>query len=252
MLICPACNRRGIGLLDKFWSGSDTPCRCRHCGGLSYIHSKHRYGLQSGWPAAVNVLAVTALLLGYYYNPHPAFLGAAVFSWIACAVWEVCIAPLQQITEAEAAHSNRFGYLTVIFVMIIAGAFAHCDGSPAATASDDSDAIYAAGERASSCEADAIAALFGLSLKESRASTHNATNAEALSGANEQVFLSCPNEFLKVLSQHDHQAQSAVAYYFAIFETERVRSLLGQFASHPDYAALVERNFAHLLDTATN
>lgn len=115
-------------------------------------------------------------------------------------------------------------------------------------AGEDSDNIIAAGRHAESCDPLAIASLFALSEFESTSASHNATNAEALAGANEGVFLACPVEFLNRLKAEDQHTQKAVAHYFALFEVEQLKAAMSQFASDPRFSELTAELFADLIE----
>lgn len=120
MLPCPTCELNGIGVFAKFWSGAGSPCHCALCGQLSFVHSKHRYGLQSGWPGALKLLVALVLICAYFLRPEPAFIWALGICWIGCSLWELYIAPMQLISAEDSTKSNAYGYL---FLLILAIAF---------------------------------------------------------------------------------------------------------------------------------
>ena len=105
----------------------------------------------------------------------------------------------------------------------------------------EAESIFSATVDARSCSGAAISRSFERSATESRKATHNATNAEALAQANEEVFLVCPESFLRTLASADSHTQDAVLYYFGGFEIERTHCALVQFEGVQDYIEILPR-----------
>ena len=123
MFICPHCNGKGVSFWGKLWSDSGTPTKCRICDQLSYVHSKYRFGFQSGWPTLVFLVATgLALYLFVSKDIVPALLAIPIV-WLITNVWEIATLPLAQISRSEASRRNKFGYVFLAFVVASAALF---------------------------------------------------------------------------------------------------------------------------------
>ncbi|AOT08730.1 hypothetical protein [Pseudoalteromonas luteoviolacea] len=121
MFICPSCNKKGISFWSKLWSGSDSPSKCKQCGELSFVHSKYRFGFQSGWPTLGKILGA-ALSVFLLYQTNSIFsLFLFLVIWLACSFWELSSLPMRPITEKHAAATKKSSNIFIVGLIIILG-----------------------------------------------------------------------------------------------------------------------------------
>lgn len=121
MFICPSCSKNGIGCWSKFWSGSDSPSKCRYCNELYYVHSKYRFGLQSGWPTLIKILgAILCIYLAFEINSLM-YIALLPFIWIICSFWELALLPLMPISEAQAVERKKNGNWFLFGIAVVIG-----------------------------------------------------------------------------------------------------------------------------------
>lgn len=121
LFICPCCNKKGISFWSKFWSGSDAPSKCEVCGKLSFVHSKYRFGFQSGWPTLGKILgaALSLFLLFQTNSIFSLFIFPVI--WLACSFWELSSLPMRPITEEHAAVAKKSSNIVIVGLIIIFG-----------------------------------------------------------------------------------------------------------------------------------
>ena len=121
MFICPICNKKGIGYWSKLLSGSDSPSKCKLCSELSFVHSKYRFGFQSGWPTLFKILG-TALSMFLLYQTNSIFsLVIFPFIWLACSFWELSSLPMCSISKEHVAAAKKSGNLFIVGLIIVIG-----------------------------------------------------------------------------------------------------------------------------------
>ena len=76
MYACPHCDATSISWLEKAWSGSASPARCRDCGHLSYVRTFWHV-----WPGLVATLVLTG---GLWVAIALGSAVVAVFGALAC------------------------------------------------------------------------------------------------------------------------------------------------------------------------
>lgn len=121
MFICPNCNKKGIGFWSKLWSGSDTLSKCNFCGNLSYVHSKYRFGLQSGWPTLTKISGAFLSIYLFYITNNILYLSLLPLILLACSFWELASLPMSTTTEAQANQSKRYGNWFLFGVAVLIG-----------------------------------------------------------------------------------------------------------------------------------
>lgn len=109
MFTCPHCKEQGIGFWSKLWSGSDTPSTCSHCGQLSYVHSKYRFGMQTAWPTVVKLAGITASLYLLFLTNSVYVLILIPVIWGICSFWELASLPMLPITASESRNRKTYG-----------------------------------------------------------------------------------------------------------------------------------------------
>jgi hypothetical protein len=121
LFTCPSCNEKGIGFWSKLWSGSSSPSECKSCGKLSYVHSKYRFGFQSGWPTLFKFLgAGLSLFLLFQTNSVFSLLLFPVI-WLACSFWELSSLPMESISQEHIVVAKKSGNLLIIGLFIVFG-----------------------------------------------------------------------------------------------------------------------------------
>jgi hypothetical protein len=121
LFTCPNCTEKGIGFWSKLWSGSNSPSECKSCGKLSYVHSKYRFGFQSGWPTLFKFLGagLSLFLLFQTNNVFSLFLFPLI--WLACSYWELSSLPMRPISETHVAVAKKSGNLFIVGLIIVFG-----------------------------------------------------------------------------------------------------------------------------------
>jgi|TARA_B110000211_G_scaffold228027_1_gene283626 hypothetical protein len=121
LFICPSCNKKGIGFWSKLLSASDSPSKCKVCGELSFVHSKYRFGFQSGWPTLGKILgAALSVFLLFQTN---SILSLMLFPlvWLVCSFWELSSLPMRPITEEHVGVAKKSGNIFIVGLIIIFG-----------------------------------------------------------------------------------------------------------------------------------
>ena len=123
MFQCPHCKNNGIGIWAKFWCGSDTPVKCNHCGKLSYVHSKYRFGFQSAWPLLISWLVIALVIYIFSISNNIYVLLAVPFVWLVGRFGELASLPMQPISVQESAANRKFGnwFVLGLAILIIVG-----------------------------------------------------------------------------------------------------------------------------------
>lgn len=119
MFTCPNCTEKGIGFLSKLWSGSNSPSVCKSCGKLSYVHSKYRFGFQSGWPTLSKFLGAGLILFIFFQSNNVFILILFPFIWLACSYWELSSLPMRPISETQVAVAKTYGNLFIVGLIIV-------------------------------------------------------------------------------------------------------------------------------------
>ncbi len=119
MFICPHCKKDGIGILDKFWCGSDSPATCKFCQNLSYVPVKYRFGSQSYLPFIIS-WSVTALVIYIVLITGNIYLIAAIP--VICLTGrfvELASLPMKPISKEGSVTSRKFGNWFVLIILAI-------------------------------------------------------------------------------------------------------------------------------------
>ena len=121
MFTCPTCNDKGIGIWSKICSGSNSPSQCKLCGELSYVHSKYRFGFQSGWPTLLKLLGAGLSVFLLFQTNSLFSLILFPFIWLACSFWELSSLPMYWISKEHVAVAKKSDNFFIIGLIIIFG-----------------------------------------------------------------------------------------------------------------------------------
>lgn len=85
------------------------------------MHSKYRFGFQSGWPTFGKILGA-ALSIFLLYQTNSIFsLFIFPLVWLACSFWELSSLPMRPITEEHIAVAKKSGNIFMIGLIIFVG-----------------------------------------------------------------------------------------------------------------------------------
>ncbi len=111
---CPHCNKNGINILARLWSGSAFAVRCKYCGQLSYMASKTKYAIG----AFLNIAVFIAVGASFYYStwlPIITFCVVAVILYLVAGYKCRMIA----VTEEQASINKLNGNILVLSSVLL-------------------------------------------------------------------------------------------------------------------------------------
>ncbi len=114
MYQCPHCRELGISLLAKLWSGSSSPAKCRHCGGLSYVATL--WHINVGIIAAIPTL-VGLLLLWLLDSFLPLLIGQVIQSGVYAVGWHR--ASMLKTSRVQLNATKPFGWALVALAALV-------------------------------------------------------------------------------------------------------------------------------------
>ena len=85
------------------------------------MHSKYRFGFQSGWPTLGKILgAALSVFLLFQTN---SILSLMLFPlvWLVCSFWELSSLPMRPITEEHVGVAKKSGNIFIVGLIIIFG-----------------------------------------------------------------------------------------------------------------------------------